>query len=491
MYNNHNRNNRSSQKPNTQGNRFYQSSQNNKNAKNKFNKKSKKKKNMKNMAHTNDFYYDYSTYAKKYTVPYRYESRPRKRFNITKHLYRFVLLIVFVCIIAAVIGLLFYFNLTKTKASPDVLYEFTTSEQSRPKRVSIPFDKGFANGEYYLPINDLMDMLDCKITGDKNEISFISANTNNFMKFNVNSSVVYINNMEYRMSAPSFLGTSETDGDKLYVPLEFIKNKFDNLKIIHDEKNANHITVEILDSENFAFKLQMSESLKNPGDGIEYTPIPFVADLSEYEAYFSPENPDEYLILINQSNSLDKDYVPADLTDVADTRQDGRAMQRLRLYPAKALEAFLIESRANGIPNITVTSAYRSYEMQENLFYTRVAEQTAILGDPVAAEAETAKLTAYPGKSEHQSGLCVDMHTLGSALDIFGETPAGIWLAENAHNFGFILRYPADKIHITGILYEPWHFRYVGRFHATRMYDLEMCLEEYIEHLETMKTPLV
>jgi len=228
----------------------------------------------------------------------------------------------------------------------------------------------------------------------------------------------------------------------------------------------------------------MPENLKNPGDGIEYTPIQFTADLSAYEAYFVPENQYEYIILINKNNSLEKDYVPPDLVDVADTRKDGRAMQQLRLLPAKALEAFLIESRANGIENITVTSAYRSYAQQESLFNTRVAEQMVVLNDQAAAEAEVVKFTAYPGQSEHQSGLCLDMHTLGSAMESFGETPAAIWLAENAHNFGFILRYPKDKTEITGIAYEPWHFRYVGRFHATRMHDLNMCLEEYIEYLK-------
>jgi LAS superfamily LD-carboxypeptidase LdcB len=231
----------------------------------------------------------------------------------------------------------------------------------------------------------------------------------------------------------------------------------------------------------------MPEILKNPGEDMEYPPVQFIADLSEYEKYFAPESRDEYLFLINRNNPVEEDYIPSDLVDVVDTRQDGRAIQKLKLYPAKALEAFLIEARANGINNITVTSAYRTYAQQEYLFNTRVANQMAILKDKEAAEAEVNKLTAYPGQSEHQSGVCLDMHTLGSALDVFGETPAAIWLAENAHNFGFILRYPADKVHITNVAYEPWHFRYVGGFHASLMHDLKMCLEEYIEYINNKK----
>jgi D-alanyl-D-alanine carboxypeptidase len=76
------------------------------------------------------------------------------------------------------------------------------------------------------------------------------------------------------------------------------------------------------------------------------------------------------------------------------------------------------------------------------------------------------------------------MHTISTgAAQEFGNTPEGAWLAANAHYFGFILRYPADKTEITGIIYEPWHFRYIGRRHATRMFELGLCLEEYWEQI--------
>ena len=91
--------------------------------------------------------------------------------------------------------------------------------------------------------------------------------------------------------------------------------------------------------------------------------------------------------------------------------------------------------------------------------------------------------TMPPGASEHQSGLCCDMHNLGAADQAFAKEKVAVWLAENAHKFGFILRYEADKQDITGIHYEPWHFRYVGRYHATKMYEADLCLEEYMETL--------
>ena len=91
------------------------------------------------------------------------------------------------------------------------------------------------------------------------------------------------------------------------------------------------------------------------------------------------------------------------------------------------------------------------------------------------AEAETGKSTAIPGHSEHQTGLAVDLN---------GPDETYAWLAENCWDYGFILRYPDDKIELTGIIYEPWHYRYVGVEAAKQINELGMCLEEYVEYLK-------
>jgi D-alanyl-D-alanine carboxypeptidase len=94
----------------------------------------------------------------------------------------------------------------------------------------------------------------------------------------------------------------------------------------------------------------------------------------------------------------------------------------------------------------------------------------------------TEETLAVPGASEHQAGLSVDIVTLRHQVlnDAFADTKAGKWLAEHAHEYGFILRYPKDKEEITGINYEPWHFRYVGKEAAEQIYELGCCLEEYV-----------
>jgi len=204
--------------------------------------------------------------------------------------------------------------------------------------------------------------------------------------------------------------------------------------------------------------------------------------LSAYEEYMNPLT-DEYLFLVNKDNRLDKNYVPSDLVGVKDTRKDGRATQKLREYAAKALEALFIEMRANGYTDVSVTSAYRSYSYQSSLYETAI---TNTMNEKKCSREEAIKKvtgTMPPGSSEHQSGLCCDMHNLGAASQAFAKEKVAVWLAENAHKFGFILRYKAEKFDITGIHYEPWHFRYVGRYHATKMYEADLCLEEYMETL--------
>ncbi len=227
---------------------------------------------------------------------------------------------------------------------------------------------------------------------------------------------------------------------------------------------------------------------KAPETETETSTLDFKSDLSEYEKYMAPmgEERDKYLILVNSENALPSDFVPEGLTDVADTRKDGRKTQQMCLYAEKALEAFLIEARANGCKNVTVTSAYRDYAYQQKLFNTYINNE---MNDHPSwtreeAEKEVRTYSAVAGTSEHQTGLACDMHNLSSAKQKFGNTFEGKWLAENAWKFGFILRYAEDKMDITGgIIYEPWHFRYVGRHHAKYMYDNNLCLEEYIEYL--------
>lgn len=208
----------------------------------------------------------------------------------------------------------------------------------------------------------------------------------------------------------------------------------------------------------------------------------FLTDLSSYEEYMNPQERDAYLLLVNPTHLLTKDDIPDDLIEVIDTRKD-RSPEKMRLYPAKALEAMFIELRANGYTDVSVTSAYRSYNTQNYLYnlYTEneMNENPSLTRED--AEKIVSTYSARPGTSEHQSGLCADLHNLPYADVAFAEEEAAQWLAENCWKFGFIVRFPLGKEEITTYNYEPWHFRYVGRYHAYQIDQSNLCLEEYLE----------
>lgn len=221
------------------------------------------------------------------------------------------------------------------------------------------------------------------------------------------------------------------------------------------------------------------DPIEDPGTQYEYR-----TDVSAYLQYIDPADNAEYLILVNTENRLSSTDVPPDLTDVVDTRGD-RATLQMRLAAEKALEAFLREAREYGYSDVTVTSAYRSYNTQDYLFNYYVSKEMQAHTDWTRAQAEAYVMTysCRPGTSEHQSGLCIDMHNLPAADVSFANQPVAKWLAENCWRFGFVLRFPEDKVSITGISYEPWHFRFVGRTAAVEMTTLNMCLEEYVAYL--------
>ncbi|MCL2096730.1 MAG: D-alanyl-D-alanine carboxypeptidase family protein [Oscillospiraceae bacterium] len=428
----------------------------------------------------------------------RYPPQPRrpkrraKKTPLSAYGYRVVLFLFFFTALSGIFLIAFFFNLTRIKSPPDILYAVVSNQIKDGKEItlsydiSLPYGTGFANGRHYFPINDLLEEMDFVRFGDRNETSFVRSKSDEYIKLADGSSLAYINGEEYYLSGPAF-----SDGGDIYAPLELLRNVFLNIDVDFNQdknKNRNKIIIGVAEIKETCFRIRKTRKPEPIGEtpGFGEYPVEFKADLEEYRQYFDPPagQSSEYTALINHSNPLNPpDYIPPDLIDVADTRSD-RSPRQLRYYPAKALEAFLIEARANGHHNITVTSAYRDYASQEQLFGTEVARLRPSHGD--GAEAVAAISIMPPGHSEHQSGLALDMHDIATgAAQYFGSTPQGTWLAENAHHFGFILRYPEDKTDITGIIYEPWHFRYVGRFHAARMYEMGLCLEEYREQYIT------
>lgn len=187
------------------------------------------------------------------------------------------------------------------------------------------------------------------------------------------------------------------------------------------------------------------------------------------------KNPDDVLVLVNKERNLQSDYKPEDLViPKVNFSFDGNSEKKyLRNEAAKALEELFSEGEKQGIILYAV-SGFRSYSTQERIFNNKV--------NKVGIEAAN-KVVAYPGQSEHQTGLAMDVSSKSAGFSLeenFGQTVEGKWLKDNAHRFGFIIRYPKDKVDITKYNYEPWHLRYVGIEAASEIYEKQISLEEYL-----------
>ena len=179
------------------------------------------------------------------------------------------------------------------------------------------------------------------------------------------------------------------------------------------------------------------------------------------------------LLLINGKNPLPDDYdtnVREYLVEIDPKYRNNDNVTQIHkdIYPY--ITAMVAAAQADGV-DLRVWSPFRSYAIQNDLFQKQV---NRVGGDEVKA----ATVVARPGTSEHNTGLCADFNM---ASDTFESTDMYTWMCENAGDYGFVLRYPKNKQSITGVIYESWHWRFVGINTAKEMNELGVTLEEYIE----------
>ncbi len=187
-------------------------------------------------------------------------------------------------------------------------------------------------------------------------------------------------------------------------------------------------------------------------------------------------NPDfEMLLLVNGENPLPDDYdanIRKDLVTIDKKYRNNNNVTDIHKDVYPYITAMVKAAQADGV-DLRVWSPFRSYATQNILFQNQVKR---VGGDEDLA----ATVVARPGTSEHNTGLCADFNM---ASDSFEKTKMYKWMVQNAEDYGFVLRYPKDKTDITGVIYESWHWRFVGINRAKDMNKLGLCLEEYIEYL--------
>ena len=173
------------------------------------------------------------------------------------------------------------------------------------------------------------------------------------------------------------------------------------------------------------------------------------------------------LMLVNKYNYLTNDYAPEDIVDVSVQFAYGDNEIKSEVY--EKFRSMYNDAKKEGL-YLIITSAYRDYNFQNELWESYKKQQGEEWADSVAARA---------GYSEHQTGLTLDIVTYNANMNEFENTDEFKWLQNNAYKYGFILRYPKDKEDITGYSYESWHYRYVGVDAAKKIHKLGITFDEY------------
>jgi zinc D-Ala-D-Ala carboxypeptidase len=202
--------------------------------------------------------------------------------------------------------------------------------------------------------------------------------------------------------------------------------------------------------------------------------------------YYSFDDYDGYLRLVNKDNLLSKNYEPTDLVN----------MNILKSITAYGTNTSLREEAAQALAKMynennvgyAMSSGFRTFETQTQLFNQKVSENMSAGKTEEQAIADASTIVAIPGSSEHQLGLAVDFAIPGVVLtEEFKNTVAGKWLSDNSYKYGFVLRYTKEQTAITNIIFEPWHFRYIGFPHSEILYKEGIVFDTYIKYLREDK----
>lgn len=216
-------------------------------------------------------------------------------------------------------------------------------------------------------------------------------------------------------------------------------------------------------------------STKEPLEAVLSVSYPFIDSHHKATQNYLIINPNSYATLIKKGFQISSHYVPEDLVTPNLPFSPDCDNKQLRKEASDSLELMYQAAQKKDL-HLAINSAYRTYQQQKSIY-----DEYHQKYDEVTANG----LVAIPGSSEHQLGLGVDL-TSQSVIDgkwrFFGDTPEYQWVIKNAHQYGYILRYPSSQSDLTGTANEPWHFRYVGKDIAKIIYDNNWTLEDYTMH---------
>ena len=409
---------------------------------------------------------------------------------VKKHKLPTAMIILTVILLIAVIGFLGFMlaNMLMNRPSTDD-FSVTLIAGDTTEKYEIPYKSAMIDGEVYMDMRKIASFMELVVSGGNGHLKFTCADNadaeysgTTYVRFEDGNDTATINGVRVKLG-----GTAKITDKECLVPYSFIEKLFSRAQVngnpsVRTKFSSKDNTVII---RRVAYSSGALLPISFSADGFE---IAEDIEMKKYKELY-PNIASacvKMTLLVNKNNPLGSEYAPEGLFSLNKMdcpTVEGRNFELIS-DAAISLSAMLNELEADlGISKrVLVTSAYRSYERQEYLFHKYVDEQIALGKSETEAIAEVVKTSARPGESEHQSGLCVDLIEPNKLdLDVsFEECDAFKWLSQNAHKYGFVLRYPAGKEQITGYDYEPWHYRFVGIDAATVIHEDGICLEEYL-----------
>lgn len=227
-------------------------------------------------------------------------------------------------------------------------------------------------------------------------------------------------------------------------------------------------------------KVVSSASSRNPSSSKAQSKAPAVTSTAPvYTVSSFVGQSDDWRLLLANKNNVVKNYSPTVKKFDAKYCQDSVTAYQLDERAFDDAMDMILAAKKDGI-SLVILSSYRTYDRQMTLYKNKVKVYLNKGYSQKDAEEIASTIVAVPGTSDHNLGLAIDFNYLDEKYE---NKPSLVWLRNHAEEYGFVMRYPKSKQNITGVIYEPWHYRYVGKENAREMNRLNMCLEEYVEYL--------
>lgn len=297
-----------------------------------------------------------------------------------------------------------------------------------------------------------------------------------------NSNINYLLNIPYNENYINIIKEDDFDSNKLNNYIDYF-NKFNsnisdtiilvnkNLLDYYDTRLVSLINETYYKDDNFKRYFNYLTNYPKLSTSTIVSYINSNLDYDYYETDYPTDLNKDYLMIVNKYYMVGSSYTPNNLVHITSTY--GGNGQYIQNEAYNSYIKMFNDMKKIGL-NLIVRSSYRSYSYQTTLYNNYVARDGKEAADTYSAR---------PGYSEHQTGLAIDVGTPSTSnLGDFENTEEFKWMQENAHKYGFILRYPSDKVLITGYQYEPWHYRYVGVDVATKIKNTGLTYEEYYEY---------